>query len=187
VLLVDADLRRPCLHEFFGLPVAPGFLDLLAAARSAASNGNRPLPDAVDAALAGSRVGERLAVIPAGADRAARSSGRLGRDGAEARAVLDELSSRGFDYVVIAGPPLLEMVEGQILARLVDTAVIASSLDQLTVDNVHDLRDVLERGGINALGVAAVGAQGSGTLPYYLDSRPNGDLELDGRSVSSRS
>ena len=28
VLLIDADLRRPSLHEFFGLPRSPGLVDL---------------------------------------------------------------------------------------------------------------------------------------------------------------
>jgi non-specific protein-tyrosine kinase len=183
-LIVDADLRRPCLHELFSLPAAPGFRDMLAAAQSSMSNGSSPLHKRVDEALAGSRVAERLAVIPAGA-RTSRSSLRFGRDGADARAVMAELAGRGFDYVLVVGPPLLETVEGQILARLVDTALITARLDQLTIDNIHDLRDVIERGEINALGVAAIGVQSGGTVPYYLDSRPNGDADLD--ALSSRS
>jgi non-specific protein-tyrosine kinase len=166
-LLVDANLRRPKLHEFFDLPTAPGFLDLLGAAQAPSDTG--ALAAAADRILAESRVADRLSVIPIG-DASSRRLRRLGRDGAEASAVLREVSQRGYDYVLVDGPPLLGMVEAQILAQLVDAVLVVARIDHLTVDNVHDLRDVLDRSEIDTVGVVAVGVQ-STSFPYYLDSR----------------
>lgn len=161
-LLVDANVHRPRLHEIFDLAPGPGFLDLLGAEAQLAA--------AADRVLAESRVAERLAVVPIG-DRTSRRLRQSGRDGAEVTAVLRELARRGFDYVVVEGPPLLVAVEAQILANGVDAVLLVARLDRLTVDNVHDLRDLLDRSELNAVGVAAVGAQSPSPAYYLLDGR----------------
>ena len=66
-----------------------------------------------------------------------------------ALAVLREVSQRGYDYVLVDGPPLLGMVEAQILAQRVDAVLVVARIDHLTVDNVDDLRDVLDRSEID--------------------------------------
>jgi tyrosine-protein kinase len=164
-LLVDADPRNASLHEFFSLPSGPGFPGLLRAARTA---GTGDVSRAVDEALAESRITEQLSVLAHG-DRAERPSRLLAGDGLEAMAVFDELSRRNFDYLLIDGPPLLGVVEAQIMAQLVDAVLLVARLDRLSVDDVHDLREVLERNEIKALGLVVVG--GEGPVPYYLGNR----------------
>ena len=96
-LLVDANTRRPRVHEFFGLAPGPGFLDLL---RAAGNDEQGRFAEAVDDVLAGARIGDNLAVMPIG-ERGASAGRRFSRDEAAAQAVLRELSGRDFDYVLL--------------------------------------------------------------------------------------
>jgi succinoglycan biosynthesis transport protein ExoP len=165
-LLVDADLRRPALHEFFDTPEGPGLPGLL---RNVQSNGDSGASTLVEKALADARVSDRLSVLTT----AETSPGRarlLGGDGGEALAIFDELSRYPFEYIIVDGPPLLGIVDAQIMAQLVDHVLLVARIDQLTVENVHDLRALLDRSDINALGLFVVGAQNAGSQ-YYLTTR----------------
>jgi succinoglycan biosynthesis transport protein ExoP len=108
VLLIDADLRRPSLHEFFGMPRSPGLVDL------AASNGHlkeftRPIPDigTLDLLTAGSAI---------------RRSGDL-TSSARMAAILDE-AARKYSLVVIDSPPLLSAADAVGISSLPGVSVI---------------------------------------------------------------
>jgi capsular exopolysaccharide synthesis family protein len=165
-LLLDADLRRPSLHEFFPTEAALGLRGLLGAVRA---GGAGTPAEVVEQALAVARVTNRLFVLASG-ERAARPPRLLGGDGSEAMAIFDEFSRRDFDYVLVDGPPLLGVVDAQILAQLADTVLVVARLDRLTVENVHDLRELLDRHEITALGLFVVGAE-AGVPQYYLGDR----------------
>jgi non-specific protein-tyrosine kinase len=97
VLLIDADLRRPFLHEMFRLPNARGLSDLL---RS--DHGEAPP----------FQVSEFLSVLPAGPldQPMALASDRM--------RVLLERSAAAFDWVLIDAVPVGFMPDAQLLARL---------------------------------------------------------------------
>ena len=120
-------------------------------------------------ALASSRVTGRLSVLANG-ERAPRPSRLFAGDGAAAMTVFDELSRHPFDYVIVDGPPLLGVVDAQMVAQLADTVIVVGRLDRLTVENANDLRELLDRHEINALGLFVVGAQW-GESHYYLAER----------------
>ena len=97
VLLIDADLRRPSLHELFRLPNARGLSELL---RS--EGGEMPLL----------QVSEHLTVLPAGNvnQPMALTSDRM-------RLLLEQFAAT-FDWVLIDTAPVGFMPDAQLLARL---------------------------------------------------------------------
>ena len=97
VLLIDADLRHPFLHEVFGLSNATGLSDMLRSERD-----EIPLV----------QVSEFLSVLPAGHldQPMALTSDRM-------RVLLDQFTA-GFDWVVIDAAPVGFIPDAQLLARL---------------------------------------------------------------------
>jgi capsular exopolysaccharide synthesis family protein len=100
VLLVDADLRRPRLHELFRLPNATGLSDLLQSDRS-------EIPVL--------KVAEHLSILPAGQSdqpMAALTSDRM-------RVLLEQFSNT-FDWVLFDAAPVAMMPDALLLSRLTD-------------------------------------------------------------------
>lgn len=98
VLLIDADLRRPQIHEMFRLPNSCGLSDFLRSDRS-------------DAALL--ELSEHLSVLPAGQSdepMAALTSDRM-------RTLLEQFSS-DFDWILVDAAPVGFMPDAQLLSRL---------------------------------------------------------------------
>ena len=117
VTAIDADLRRPTLHEIFRLPLSPGLSDLLV------EGGRSPGIDEVSVKVklppsAGATSGE-LQVIPAGphADDSveALSSERM-------RTIVEQLEDEN-DLLVLDSPPTLVVVDPVVLARYADGLV----------------------------------------------------------------
>ena len=106
VLLIDADLRRPCIHEMFQVPNLSGLNDGLR------SEADRKIPLL--------RLTDNLSILTAGRpDRdpmSVLSSDRM-------RRVLQEASSR-FDWVIIDTPPVALLTDAHLLASLVDAVVL---------------------------------------------------------------
>lgn len=110
VLLVDADLRKPRLHEFFGLPGDEG---LAAALRGA------PVADLVQPVTGL----DSLSVLAAGG-ALADSAEHLGSDrAAEVLAEIDRLA----DLVLIDAPPVLPVADALELGRQVDAVILVAS------------------------------------------------------------
>jgi tyrosine-protein kinase len=113
VVAVDADLRRPTLHEIFSVPLSPGLSDILvredgpAASELTVSAG--PLPGGSDAD------GE-LRVLPAGA-HAEDAVERLSSE--KMRLLVDQLRAAN-DAIVFDSPPTLVVVDPVVLARYAD-------------------------------------------------------------------
>lgn len=105
VLLVDGDLRRPSLHDVFGIPNAAGLCDALRAERAESHF---------------ARVSPRLWVLPAGTPdsdpMAVLASKRM-----------DEFVSdleASFDWILLDAPPLGLMADATVLARLTRAVVV---------------------------------------------------------------
>ena len=100
VLLIDADLRRPCIHELFGLPNVRGLADAL---RS-------------DVPVEPVQISPTLSVLPAGPSddtaMAGLSSDRM-------RALVAEAASR-FDWVLVDTPPVGLLSDANLVARVTD-------------------------------------------------------------------
>lgn len=111
VILLDTDLRRPRLHEVFGLDNARGFADLI-------------LPDATVTASELLRATQmpRLRVVPAGTIDNYNVINNLFYS-PKVPALLDELQ-RATDVLLIDAPPMLQFSETRLMASLTDGVVL---------------------------------------------------------------
>ena len=106
VLLIDADLRRPSVHTVFQVPNLSGLTDSLRAETE------RRLP----LIQASSHLSLLLAGRPDSDPMSGLTSGRMRRLIAEAAAT--------FDWVIIDTPPLALLPDANLLAAMVDTAIL---------------------------------------------------------------
>jgi Mrp family chromosome partitioning ATPase len=83
-------------------------------------------------------------------------------------AFFDDIKRSDYDYVLLDGPPLVGLVDSQVLAQRADGVLIVCRLDRLTPQNAADLRDLLQRLHVNPLGIIAIGARGAGPSYAYL-------------------
>ena len=99
VLLIDADLRRPSIHEVFRLAHTTGLSEGLAS-------------DSSELTLL--QLSPRLSVLPAGRPN---SNPMAGLTSERMRALLEE-SAQVFDWVLLDAPPVGIMPDANLLARL---------------------------------------------------------------------
>ena len=121
VLLLDSDLRKPCVHEYIGLKPGKGFSDLLRAPDDEIGKYVWKLKD--------------LYIMPGGSILSNPVSLLASQSVKE---VLERLRGE-FDFIVIDTPPLLPIVDTHILSGLVDGVI-------LVVRARYTRREVLERG-----------------------------------------
>ena len=154
VLLIDADLRRPRLHTFFGLPNEKGLSTMLSgkaedmdalravahhrATRLDVLTSGPPLPDSLE--LLGSEEMRRLL--------------------AAFRAV--------YDYVVIDSPPLSYFADGVAVSSLVDGVVLVVGSGQGTRETVRHSYQLLQDAGANVCGVVLNNAKEPAKRYDYL-------------------
>jgi capsular exopolysaccharide synthesis family protein len=105
VLLIDADLRRPSVHNIFRIPNVLGL--------------SEGLKSTVDEKLALIQVSEYLAVLPAGRPDPDPMSGLTSE---RMRRILEEAAAR-FDWVIIDTPPVGFLTDAKLLIAMVDVAI----------------------------------------------------------------
>jgi capsular exopolysaccharide synthesis family protein len=116
VLLVDADLRRPSVHDVFGMPTGSGLIDALQ-------------PDAAPARLV--PLTPRLSILPAGMPNADPVAGL---SSARMATVIKEAAS-AFDWVLLDTPPVGLLPDAQHITRMADAVllVIAAGVTPYTL------------------------------------------------------
>jgi polysaccharide biosynthesis transport protein len=137
-VVVCCDLRRPRLHEFFGLDNAVGFTSVLLG-NVALSKALQPVPGQ-----------ERLLVL---------ASGPLPPNPAELLSstrtadLLRNLASQA-DIVLIDSPPVLPVTDSLVLSQRVDATILVASAGTTTRKAVHRAAEMLHQ--VNAPLVGAV-------------------------------
>ena len=181
-LVVSADLRVPKLHELFDLPRGVGLAEILMSLDSKSSTHVDPelFSRAAHVVVASqSRDGGAGCLHVIGSGAKVRDPGRL-VSGQAMRAFLLDLRRRDYDYVLIDAPPLIGLVDAQVIAQWTDAMLVVARLDRLTLDHVTELRAVLDRLERRALGLVVIGVQGE-ISRYYVGKRPaTVGGELDG-------
>ena len=151
VILVDADLRRPSLHNAFDLDSKQGLTDLLADPRLAVASRLR------ETAVPNVRV------LPAGPTppnpAELLGSERFGE-------VVAELK-READVVVIDTPPLLGAVDPAVVGRVVDGAIVVVAAGETRAGALGKGVEILSRSAVRVLGVALNKATRGNSSYYY--------------------
>lgn len=142
VCLVDADMRRPRLHQVF--PQAVGKEDVGLATVLA---GEHPIDDALQRQLEGAP--KELTVL---------TCGRIPEHPAEllespaSRKLIADLRDR-FDVIIIDSPPALPVTDPLILAPQVDGVVVVAKCRSTTRNDIQMALTQLRQGDTNLLGV----------------------------------
>ena len=155
--LVSADMRWPRLHELFDVAQTPGLAEVLA--------GGRKGENAVS-------VGARQSARENGGRLHVLASGHRPPDPAQLLAggaldgFFDDIKESDYDYVLLDGPPLLGLVDSQVLAQRVDGVIVVCRPDRLTSANAIDMRELLQRLRAPALGLVVIGGRSS-PISYF--------------------
>lgn len=135
VVLVSADLRKPRIHQFFGIEEGGGLVQVL--------SGEIPLSEA----LVETQV-EGLSLVACGAPPA--HPAELLQSDAMKR-VLDELKLR-YDFVVIDSAPALAVADSLVLAPIVDGVLFVADAARTSRQAVARARNQLEQVGGDVVG-----------------------------------
>jgi capsular exopolysaccharide synthesis family protein len=150
VLLVDADLRKPGVHQLFDLPNAEGLTSLL-------RNDDVSLDRVAQATEQGN-----LQVITTGS-LPPNPAELLGSQ--RMRGTLDRMLA-GFDLVIFDSPPLRAVADAAILSSFLDGTVFVVDTNSSRRRAVRQGREALSRAGAHVLGVVLNRISGAGRGSY---------------------
>jgi capsular exopolysaccharide synthesis family protein len=151
VILVDADLRHPSLHELFDAPNERGLVTLLDEQDALTS------PPLVQVAEV-----EHLQLLPSGPpplDPAAQiGSARMDK-------VIAALQKQA-DVVLFDAPPVLTATDAAILGTKVDGVLLVVQARHTSRDHVQQAKERLEKAHVRVVGVALTHAAADQSLGY---------------------
>lgn len=143
VLLIDADLRRPNLHQMLNLPNEQGLSTLLS------SDANLPTQGTIQS------TGANIDILTAGPspdDPANLLSSQRMRE-------LMARFEKNYDLVLLDAPPVLGMVDAIISASFCSGVVLVSRMGQVTKSELAQATAMLSK--LNVIGVVANGVSNS--------------------------
>jgi succinoglycan biosynthesis transport protein ExoP len=153
VLVVDADLRRPAIHQVFGIDKSPGFTELLLGTKTI-QQVCRSLPDL----LMGRFQVDEIMGFP-GIDRLnIVTSGFLPPNPSEClnSVRLDEVMRefrRQFDLILIDTPPILAVADSIIVGRKTDGTLLVYEVGDIPRVALRRAKLVLEQAQVKVLGI----------------------------------
>jgi tyrosine-protein kinase Etk/Wzc len=159
VLLIDADLRYPLLHNLFGQSRKPGFTDLIVQGKS------------TDGFVFGTRI-DRLSCLPAGTTPPSPADLFVSP---ATRNLIDRLV-REYDYVVFDTAPTLIAADTPILSSLVDATIIVVQAGKTPVQAISNAQEIIRNTGGRLAGfvlnmVNPTGGYGRYYYYYYYKYR----------------
>jgi len=137
VVVVDSDLRRPTLHQRFGVEQRPGLTDVLVGAAS--------LEEAVKTTSV-----PGLRVLPAGAlppNAAEMLNSPAQRD-------LHAALKNGADFVIYDSPPVLSTADAQVLSSYVDSVLYVIQFGEARRSAMRHVIELFSQSHARILGVA---------------------------------
>jgi capsular exopolysaccharide synthesis family protein len=153
VAVVSCDLRRPRLHEFFGLSNTVGFTSVLV--------GSAPLATALQS-VAGD---DRLRVIPSGPLPPNPSELLSSRRTAEIVTALEGQC----DAVLIDCPPVLPVTDAAVLSARVDGVLVVATAGSTTGKEIARAVELLRQVDAPIVGVVLNGAPGDEAYGYKYE------------------
>jgi Mrp family chromosome partitioning ATPase len=172
-LLISADFERPRIEERLKISGAPGLAEVVRAIADGEAEEIEELVAEKIADVSSAKKASDLDVLPSGNADGKRPWVFSSEPMAQLFAALERSDYR---YVLVDGPPLLG-VDGPLLARYADAALVVCRLDRMTPSAAAELGDVFTQLDSTAVGVVAVGGRKAGSYsagfgPWALeDSR----------------
>lgn len=120
VLLIDADIRYPMLHNLFGQPRKPGLTDLILQGKS------------TDGFVFGTRI-ERLSCLPAGTTPPSPADLFV----SPSTSTLIDRLSREYEYVVFDTAPVMIASDTPVLSSLVDATIVVVQAGKTPIQAVN--------------------------------------------------
>ena len=136
VLLIDADLRKGHLHQYFGLAKGSGFSDVL--------NGSVKLEDALHRKIA-----PNVDFLAAGAVPANPAELLM----TEATQQLLQLASKYYDLVIVCSAPVLAVSDAAILAPMTGAVFLVARAEDTSLGELHESGKRLSQNGAFVKGV----------------------------------
>jgi capsular exopolysaccharide synthesis family protein len=153
-LLIDADLHRPVLHKYFGLPNDGGLSDILQTPKAVRkAQWARLFRQTGVGGLALLCAGERVDDAP-----------RLLSMPWASSAMFVELADR-YEYVLVDAPAVLTVPDALAITRNVDGVLLVAASD-VDRDALRYASEQLSRVGADTLGIVVNGAADAGLYPY---------------------
>jgi capsular exopolysaccharide synthesis family protein len=160
VLLIDADLRRPRMHDIFGIPRKPGLVEALRGDPSI-----RPCETSVP----------NLHVLSAGQE-VDDPSELLGSPNMK---VLLESAGESFDYVIVDSPPILPLTDAALVSTRVGAVVLVASAEATRQDAASKAVKRLQMVGAPLLGVVLNMADAENDETGYYGTYYGGPSDRD--------
>ena len=150
VLLLDADMRKPHMHEFFDRSCSPGLSDVLIGKAKPATciYGHRTLPN--------------LFLLPAGSETIA--SAEL-LESTEFDQLLSTLTGE-YDLIIADSPPILLLTDARVLSEKFNATIAVVRARQTTRTVLKSLSSVLEMSGSRAVGIVLNGVD-TNSIDYF--------------------
>ncbi len=150
VLLVDADLRRPQVHNLTDLPNVWGLSDVISS--------DMDVHDVIQR----SSQEDNLYVLTAG--RIPPDPSRL-LSSKKMQSLVEQFEEE-YDLVIFDTPPLLGLADGRILSPYTDGLLLVVRLDKTSRDMVNQAMEVLKVSRTSLLGLVANGVSGYAAKAY---------------------
>lgn len=157
-LLIDGDLRHPASHSLFGLPLEPGFSEVL--------RGEVNPADAIKPTQL-----SRLWMMPAG-HWDAHAVQALAQE--NVRGMLEQLKQQ-YDFIIIDSCPVLPVADSLVLGQHVDGVVFSVLRDVSRLPALQAAHQKMSSLGIRTLGAVVIGGATDGGGAAYKYAAVGGD------------
>jgi capsular exopolysaccharide synthesis family protein len=165
VIVIDADMRRPYLHNCFGIPNKKGLSNVLVG-ESTLDASILPLEENLDVIPSGQMPPDPVALV---------SSKRM-------EALITGLA-QSYDFVIIDTPPLSLTAESMILARMGDGVLLVTRPGVVDAEMIFQCKRALVQAGPKVLGLVVNGVipenESSIYYQYYNSSYYGSDKTAD--------
>lgn len=152
VVLVDFDLRRPRINEYFNVGSRPGMVDIIKGdmkIKNALRKSSIPNLQIISSGIAAPAVGELF-------------------DQADLSTIIQELKFY-FDFVVIDSPPVIPVSDPLLIADQVDGVLLVVRAGSTQREVVKRAINLLQNASVNVYGI--VMNDYDDVLPYYFKDR----------------
>ncbi|HRQ41509.1 MAG TPA: CpsD/CapB family tyrosine-protein kinase [Chloroflexota bacterium] len=148
-ILVDCDLRRPSLHDLFGLKAEPGFTDLV-------------LADSMELPLQATGI-ENLWLLAAGA-KPPNPADLLGAKKVDQ--IIARLQEEA-DMVLFDAPPVMAVTDAAVLGAKVDGVLLVIQAGKTKRDHAERAKETLEKARVRIVGATLTNAPKDSAISGY--------------------